>query len=117
MVLTILSRQVIFPRKAEVYKFVLRAAFGSLVDLSGRQTRWPIFRYFIGVADRCDHQVTHYLKVEMTLNNTHTSHNSEQDAYTSASRLWTNCECVGIVRCDIFQDTLPHKYPYFSLFV
>ena len=38
-------------------------------------------------------------------------------AYTSASWLWINCECGGIVRNDIFPDTLPYKYPYFSPFV
>ena len=32
-------------------------------------------------------------------------------AYTSAN------ECGGIVRNDIFPDTLPYKYPYFSPFV
>ena len=29
----------------------------------------------------------------------------------------THCECVGIVRNDIFPDTLLYKYPYFSPFV
>ena len=39
-------------------------------------------------------------------------------AYTSASWLWINCECEGIVvRNDIFPDTLQYKYPYFSPFV
>ena len=38
-------------------------------------------------------------------------------AYTPASWLWINCECGGIVRNDIFPDTLPNKYPYFSPFV
>ena len=28
-----------------------------------------------------------------------------------------NCECGGIVRNDIFPDTLPYKYRYFSSFV
>ena len=37
-------------------------------------------------------------------------------AYTSALWLWINCECGGIVRNDIFPDTLPYKYPYFSFF-
>lgn len=40
---------------------------------------------------------------------------NEQDAmgvYTSASLLWTNCEFRGIVRNDIFPNTLPDKYPY-----
>ena len=27
-----------------------------------------------------------------------------------------NCECGGIVRNDLFPDTLPYKYPYFSPF-
>ena len=31
--------------------------------------------------------------------------------------LWINGEWGGIVRNDIFPDTLPYKYPYFSLFV
>ena len=38
-------------------------------------------------------------------------------AYTSALWLWINGEWGGIVRNDIFPDTLPYKYPYFSLFV
>ena len=36
---------------------------------------------------------------------------NEQDAmgaYTSASWLWIKCECGGIVRNDIFPDTLPY---------
>ena len=38
-------------------------------------------------------------------------------AYTSASRLWINCECGEIVRNDIFSDILPYKFPYFPPFV
>ena len=38
-------------------------------------------------------------------------------AYTSASWLWIYCECGGIGRNDIFLDTLPYKYPYFSPFL
>ena len=38
-------------------------------------------------------------------------------AYTSASWLWINCECEGIVKIDIFAYILPNKYPYFSPFV
>ena len=38
-------------------------------------------------------------------------------ASNSASWLWISCECGGIIRNDIFLDTLPYKYPYFSLFV
>ena len=38
-------------------------------------------------------------------------------AYTSALWLWINGEWGGIVRNDIFPDTRPYKYPYFSLFV
>ena len=26
--------------------------------------------------------------------------------------VWINCECRGIVRNDIFPNTLPYKYPY-----
>ena len=37
--------------------------------------------------------------------------------YTSASWLWINCEYGGVVRNDIFPDTLSYKYPYFSPFV
>ena len=41
-------------------------------------------------------------------------------AITSALWFWINGELAGgggIVRNDIFPDTLPYKYPYFSLFV
>ena len=38
-------------------------------------------------------------------------------ACVTASWLWINCECGGLIGNDIFPDTLPYKYPYFSPFV
>ena len=35
-------------------------------------------------------------------------------AYTSVWSLWINFECGGIVRSDVFPDTLPYKYKHGS---